>query len=55
VKQEYCLHPQGSSAAEFWKLTRDGLCCHFGGHNKMANNSNDEVTSLIIHDTCQQV
>jgi len=55
MKQEYCLHSQGSSAAEFWNLTRDGLYCHFGGHNRMTNNLSDEVTSLIIHDTCQQV
>lgn len=46
---------KGSSAAEFWNLTRDGLYCHFGGHNKMTNNLNDEATSLITHDTCQQV
>jgi len=49
------LHSQGSSAAEFWNLTNDGLYCHFGGHNKMTNNLNDEATSLITHDTCQQV
>jgi hypothetical protein len=55
MKQEYCLYSQGSSAAEFWNLTRDGLYCHFGGNNKTTNNLNDEATSLIIYDTCQQV
>ncbi|GFG38543.1 hypothetical protein Cfor_01212 [Coptotermes formosanus] len=46
---------KGSSAAEFWNLTRNGLYCHFGGHNKVTNNLNDEVTSLSIDETCQQV
>jgi hypothetical protein len=55
LKQEYFAHPQGSSAAEFWNLTRNGLYCHFGGHNKVTNNLNDEVTSLSIDETCQQV
>jgi hypothetical protein len=55
MKQEYCLHSQGSSAAEFWNLTRNGLYCHFGGHKKMTDNLNDEAASPIIHDTCHQV
>lgn len=50
----YYLYVQGSSAAEFWNLTRNGLYCHFGGYSKVAHSLSNEVT-LNVHDTCRQV
>lgn len=50
----YYLYVQGSSASEFWNLTRNGLYCHFGGYSKMAHSLSNEVT-LNVHDTCRQV
>jgi hypothetical protein len=47
-------YAQGSSAADFWNLTRNGLYCHFGGYNKVTHNLSMEVTSNA-HDTCRQV
>jgi hypothetical protein len=50
----YYLYAQGSSAAEFWNLTRNGFYCHFGGYSKAAHGLSNEVT-LNVHDTCRQV
>ncbi|XP_021930645.1 uncharacterized protein LOC110835079 isoform X3 [Zootermopsis nevadensis] len=46
---------KGSSADEFLNLTRNGLYCHFGGHDKMAHNMSNEGMSTSIYDTCHQV
>ncbi|XP_069691545.1 uncharacterized protein [Periplaneta americana] len=46
---------KGSSAAEFFNLTRNGLYCHFGGHNKQAHNLSDDVTLVRNHEYCYQV
>ncbi|XP_021930644.1 uncharacterized protein LOC110835079 isoform X2 [Zootermopsis nevadensis] len=51
----HLLMSGGSSADEFLNLTRNGLYCHFGGHDKMAHNMSNEGMSTSIYDTCHQV
>jgi hypothetical protein len=50
----YRWNVQGSSAAEFWNFTSNGLYCHFGGRNRVTHNMSMEVTPNV-RDTCRQV